>query len=442
MKQPAFVHGHTIQRVATIGCVLLYSLSFMANSSPIGVEALRGDINRALISGNLAAIDTLATQHPEVPQVVFDVARARIRYDLEASSTDAKLCEAALESSEPKIAFYCARLFAGNLRLEGKLREAAREELNIAQRYAEKLSSKDLANPDLAHANDLIDLPLMTKQIPGETFSVPLLRDRKGHMTTRLNVDDVNVNFIVDTAAYTILSAETAKAVHAHVVQEEDGTAYGASGYGAKKKLAIVDTLKIGEATLHNLPVAVADIGIDVVGLDVLRFVAPVRVSKNAMRFYPGGRSAPECDQALTIGAPPWGANPQLISYQMVNGDRHSMALDTGSIFFLTGTKRAESFANGPPVQIQMGDLTARSRTAVYLPGSGTLTLAGVEHALSFMILPAYDLNYDFLIGNRALDEVDFFIDFDHRHFCVIGNEAKRAAESAVRTVMDIQRIR
>lgn len=422
--KPLYLRRNMHQHVMMVCCLMLCSLSSAASPLTVEADALRGEMNRALISGNLAAIDALSMHHPEIPGVVFDMLRARIRYDLDASSSKAKMCEATLQSIEPKIAFYCARLVAGNIRLDGRLRDAAREELDIAQRYAGKMSPSELANPDLAHAKDLVNLPFTTKQVPSQTFSIPLDRDESGHITTRLTIDNVSVNFLVDTAAYTILSTGTAEATHAHIVQEQDGTAYGASGHGTKKKLAIVDSLKIGDATLHNVPVAVADIGIDVLGLDVLRFVAPVRVSRSAMHFYPHGSPAPGCDEPLNIGAPPWGTNPQLISYQNFDGYRHPMVLDTGSIFLLTGTKRAERFAIGPPTRVQMGDLTARSRATVYRPGHGSLTIGGVQRSISFMVLPDYDLNYDFLLGNRALDEVDFFIDFDHRHLCLLRSGA------------------
>lgn len=400
---------------------LVFSGNATTRDGTRDVAGLRQALSEALLRGDLTEVDDLRASNGDLPGSLFLAVKERILYGLDASTTAAIECEQALQNSEPELSYYCARIRAGNARLSGHLRDAAKVELAIRDAYAGRIKDSLLNNPDVARAGSMTSLPDYNVDIPAPSASVPLHKDDYGRLMVHIMVNGEMVEAQLDTAAYTLLSGATARRVGATIVTSDFGMAHGATDHVLKQSLAMVETVNVGEATVRHFPLVVVPEGDrDIVGLDLLQSMGSIRLSKEKIVVLASGNQPAGCRAPMMIASPYWGANPHPMITVDVDGSPRLASVDTGSVFYLAGTANAQNFVtHGRGLPIKLGDLTSRSRQESYVVGRADITLAGERRVRTFPIFPSNSLHYDLLLGAPLLDDVDVMIDFRSRRMCL-----------------------
>ena len=375
-------------------------------------------IDRAIMGADLPALNTMSSDTDPVNRQLASMAIARIHYELDKSSQIASACEEKWQTSIPNLAFYCARFVPSNLRLSGKDQEAARLELAIVQRYRGALPKALLNNFQYQRAPTFASLPATTSSIPAQGSVIPTRKTERQSSALEANINGHAIFLRVDSGAPTMLGEETAQKLGVRVVLPRDGSIQGVMGRKSVKQLGFIDTLSFGEVTVKNLAVAIIPEEHNVLGMDVLRRLGAFRLSRSGLIIYGASSSRPACDHALLIGASFWGSTPTVIHQLPVDGSLRATLLDSGSDFYLTGiTHDPSAQADG---QLAVKDVNGPRSLVKFTRQTARISLADHTIRLTFASLPGADEPYDYILGSGALQDADFFVDFDHRVSCIL----------------------
>lgn len=363
-------------------------------------------------------------EHPssDISKALAAMALERVRYNLDASTKDAKLCEESLFETQAVVAHFCARFAAGNLRLAGQYQTAATAEVEIAQRYSGKLPKASLLNPDVEQAKLYSGLPSMHVERSEANVSVPTFGMHSGRYKIEATVNDHAVQLQIDSGATTTLGVKTAEALGVKILLEADGKVRSMwGGDHGTKKLGLIEHLNFSGVSLENVLVAIVPEERNLLGINVLSKLGAMKFTPSEWLLYGATATKPDCNTPMLIGSPLWGGAPKLVTYIGVDDARRTAVIDTGSAFYLTGMSSTKN----------TGDYQAARRTKVYDMGSNarsvrmsrstsTVTLGGQTVELTYNIFNDATAPYDYLLGIGSLRDFDVFLDFTAHHLCVI----------------------
>jgi hypothetical protein len=215
-----------------------------------------------------------------------------------------------------------------------------------------------------------------------------------------------------------MLGEETARQLGVRIVLQHDGALQGAMGRKSEKQLGLIDTLSFGDVVVKNLPVAIIPEEHNSLGMDVLKRVAAFRLAQHELTIYGSARQHPACKQPLLIGSTFWGSTPLVVQQLSVDGSPHTTLLDSGSDFYLTGITHDKAAATDG--QLFVKDINGPGSVMKFARQTASIVLAGRTIRLTFAALPGVDEPYDYILGSGALQDADFFVDFEQRVSCIL----------------------
>lgn len=378
-------------------------------------------VERALAQADVPALAKLyQNSHDPATRALAAMALERIHFNLDKASEDARICERSLLGSRPRIAFFCARFANGNLRIGKGSRVADAAEPGIARRFAGHAPSSvldELRKYAAAHQ----DWPSLDVQRPSTAFSVPLTEPA----STRLGAIEIEshgekARLLVDTGSGIItLDAGTAHRLGVRMLQAT-GSAHGLLAKHVPAQFGVLDRLSFAGVTIRNAPVAILPGRHRLIGLDILRRLGAFRLSRQRIEVY-GSDDRPACQQPMLIASDVWGHNVRVVAALPVNGVLRTVLIDSGVSFYLSGSQAVvDQLSSGRNSRIALHDMGSRVHHTRVNQAVATIVVSGQPIEVTFPVFKDASLPWDYVLGNGALRDMDFYFDFDNHHTCLL----------------------
>lgn len=378
-------------------------------------------VERALEQADVPALAKLyQTSHDPATRALAAMALERIHFNLDKASEDARICERSLLDSQPRIAFFCARFANGNLRIDKGSRAADAAEVAIAQRFAGHAPSPvldELRQYAAAHE----DWPSMDMQRPSTAFSIPLVTPA----STRLGAIEVEshgekARLLVDTGSGIItLDAGTARRLGVRMLQVT-GSANGLLARHVPAQFGVLDRLSFAGVTIRNAPVHVLPGRHRLIGIDILRRLGAFRLGRQRIEVY-GSDDRPACRQPMLIASDVWGHDVRVVAALPVNDVLRTVLIDSGVSFYLSGSQAVvDQLDSGRNSRIALHGIGSRIHHTRINQAVATIVVSGQPVEVTFPVFKDASLPWDYVLGNGALRDMDFYFDFDHHHTCLL----------------------
>lgn len=429
MKKGTFLAA-LICSVAGIGWPLLAKPTIQVNpihANPDAATVLT--VEQALSQADVPTLVRLyQTSTDPVSRVLAAMALERIHFSLEKASEDARLCEQSLIDSKPEIAFFCAKLANGNLRLAQGARQADAAELDIARRFAGKLPQSQLDQLRSYVEGHLQGSPLQVN-LPSQSFSIPL-----HHSLANGNVPDVEAEshgkrtwLLVDTGSSTLTLDEDAARALGVTMLERTGKARGVLSRNIPTRYGTLDRLTIGEVTLLNVPVTVISGRHRLIGIDILRRLGTFRLGENAITVGASDHGGSACNEPMLIASNVWGTELREVAALRIDGQLRTTLLDTGTSSFLVADQHAlDELHSNPGRRMNVRDMGSHLHATRVSRATADVDIAGQPFTVTFDILKDASLPWHYVLGSGALRQMDFYFNFNAHHTCLLLHRDQR----------------
>lgn len=392
-----------------------------ASATPVTADVL-ATVSKALIQADVPTLDRLY-RHPPDPatRVLAAMALERIHFNLDKASADARVCEHALIDSQPPVALFCAQFANGNPRLAKGSRVADAAEADIVRRFAGKAPPAVLKSMRQWTASQPT-LPPMQVDRPASGFSIPVETSSfTGMGSIKLTAHGHSTLLIVDTGSSTIvLDPKTARKLGVHLLPGKATTA-GIISSNIPVRLGILPQAHFAGVTLHNIPVEVIPGRHRLIGIQILRQLGALRISRDRIVAYRPGTPRPTCQQPMLVATDLWGHYLRMVTALSVDGQLHTTVIDSGSAFYLAGAQAALAHLHTRHNQrLGIHDMGSGVHHARVSRARSQVIISGQPLDLTFAVFKDATLPWQFSLGHGALADMDFYFDFKNRHTCLL----------------------
>ena len=348
------------------------------------------------------------------------MALERVHFNLDAATTDASLCEKALLDSHPGIALLCGQFQSGNLRLAGRQAEADSYEKTLIERYQNHGVDRQLAGMQ-GYEDRQTSLAKLAIDRPATDITLPL-KDDKPSPTFDAKANGHAFELTLDSGASNlVLGEEDAHKFGVKLFDRPVGHVNGWLSQGVPAQHGLLEKLQIGAITLRNVPVTVVPRQIALLGANMIAPLGTLRVSHSSLLLYGNQSNAPACDTPMLVGTDLWGNSLRILPQLLVNDMPRSVMLDTGASRYLLGTKAAlDEVTVLHRGKLAMGDIGGRHAFANAESAKVRLTIAGQPIEMYFAVYTDSDSPHGITLGAGALRDMDFLLDFQHQHMCLL----------------------
>jgi predicted aspartyl protease len=380
-------------------------------------------VETAMEKGDMVELYRLYQNRDDaVTHVLAAMALERLNLNLDNASRDASQCEKVLFDTQPGVAYYCALFESGDLRLSGKEKQADQMEISIAQRYKSKISATTLMKL-VENAIRRAAQPEFQAQRPDHSITLPLARMFNG---TSLYLDaqtnGKSMPLIVDTgASWLVLDERTASKWDVHYLDNTQGYIQGYFSKSVPTREGWIDKLQIGSITMENVPVYVIPHAPKMIGIDLLRRLGALLITKDSLTIFAANDAKPTCNDPLIASSHIGGNYLRMLTNIAINGHVQPAMLDTGSSTYLSGNAAVLSqYKSGLTGHILMSDISSQTHETGAKLATETVVIGHQPIKMTFIVFTDDTLPWGYVLGNLALDDMDFFFDFDNRHTCVL----------------------
>jgi len=399
-----------------------------ADRADVEAKAAENDslskVFKAMNEADASSLFDLYQSKDPIVHALAAMAIERTRFNLDAASKDAKICEDRLFKTKPGVALLCGQFQAGNLRLAGKWQAALDAEADLVRRYRGRAAGLDKR---LDGMQKFLDREAGVAQ-----FSIdPLVADttftlkhdanspdsKRPILAARANGRDFDL--LLDTGAGDLVLDEDkarnlgVKPLDAH------GHASGWLSKGIETQLGVLDVLQIGAITLRNVPVKIVPHRNALIGINLLAPLGALRVTEKTLTVYAQGSEAPACERDMQVGTDVGGHRLRLIPEFLVNDQPHRVMLDTGASMFLIGTKAAlEEVTRLRSGHLAMNDIGGHHPFANAESAKVKMQIDRQPFNIYFIVYTESTFPYDITLGAGALKDMDYVLDFRAHRLC------------------------
>lgn len=394
---------------------------------PVTTRAILRTVSQALRAGDVPALAEIY-RHPPGPatRVLAAMSLERIHHHLDKATRDAEVCEKSLIDSRPQIAFFCAVFANGNLRLSGQTHRADLAELDIVKRFTGKVPRRQIDELRRYVARRRDRPPLQVDE-PSATFTIPVDTRFTGHAgTVDVEANGTRLALIVDTGSGLVtLDRKWARKLGVRLTGET-GVIGGFLTRDLHVRHGVIDELRLGDATLHHVPVLVVPGKQRLIGIDILRHLGDLRVGKNGITVYGRRDKHPVCRQPMLIGSDVWGQHVRMLTALPIDGTLRTLLVDSGSGPFLSASRQAmDDLEVGPNDRVRMKDIGTRTHHA-RINRTTVQTIVGRQpFTLTMPVYKDARLPWGYILGYGALRYMDFYFDFSGNHACLLLHDAR-----------------
>jgi clan AA aspartic protease (TIGR02281 family) len=352
------------------------------------------------------------------------IAIERTRFNLEASSKDAKICEDSLFESKPALALTCGRFRAGDLRLAGKWRAAIDMEADLARRYRGRSAAIGKGLDGMQTFLDReADIPQFSVDALSADATIKLKHDPRSAESKRpiltATAKGRDFDLVLDTGASDVLLGESQARDLGVKPLDVHGHISGWLSNGIETQRGVLDVLQIGSITLRNVPVVITDHKNALLGINLLAALGAMRVTEKDLTVYAESSDVPKCDRDMQVGTDPAGRHLRIIPEFLVNDQPHRVMLDTGASFFLVGTKAAlDEVIRLRSGHLALNDIGGSHPFANATAAKVKMQIDRQPFNIYFIVYTESTFPYDITLGANALKDMDYVFDFRQHHLC------------------------
>jgi predicted aspartyl protease len=387
-----------------------------------GVAAIQ-KVATAMQAADLQTVsDMYRSSQDPVVHILSAMAIERIHFNLDGATKDAQLSQQSLREQRPAVALFCGAVEVGDLRLAGAYKASADKAAELIQTFDGKGMDRRLADFKALLAFDRAGAPLTVDRPPG-TLSLDIRKDNVDQIVSPVVAAKANghaLDMVIDSGASVVMLGE-AQASHLGVkILGPAGEMGGWLSKAVEGKRGMLDTLALGGVTWHNVPVFVVPRQIALIGINYLAPLGSMRITASKLTISQAPAD-PACTTPMLAGSSVFGETLRLLPQLEVGGKLQTVLLDTGTHTYLMGSKKAlDQVTTLRRDRIEgFGDIgtnmSARARQAKV-----NLVLSGQPFDIYFDVLADSDLPWPVVIGAGALRDMDFVMDFQHQHMCLL----------------------
>ncbi|MGY3038800.1 putative aspartyl protease [Rhodanobacter sp. TND4EL1] len=373
-----------------------------------------------------ADVPTLAhmfqTSVDPVHRVLAAMALERIHFNLDKSSDDARLCERSLIDSKPEVAFFCAKVANGNLRLSQGERRANADERDMVRRFTGKLPKAQLDQVQsylAVHAAD----PELQVVMPSHGFSIPVHRSLgQGHMpSVEAESQGRKTWLLIDTGGSALTLDENAARDLGVVMLDRTGRTRSFLSHDIPVRYGTLAKLSIGELTLLNVPVTVTPGRRRLIGMDILRRLGAFRLSESALIVGDNGAGNDTCKEPMLVASNLWGSGLRVVTALSIDGQLRTTLLDSGTNYYLAADQHAlDELHSSPARRVKLRDLGSHPHATRISQATADVDIAGQAFTVTFDVFKDASLPWHYILGSTALRYMNFQFDFRTRHTCLL----------------------
>lgn len=399
-----------------------------------GVAGENADVQAVRKAMQSADSETLTRLYRDSPDPIVHVwsamALERVRFNLDAASTDARACESALFDTRPGIALSCGQFRVGNLQLAGRWDDSREAERELIARFRGHGVERRLDDMQ-AYLDGIGSAPGLSYDLPGDDVTLTLQPNPKSkppreaessipRFTVSANGHEV-VAMLDTGASDLVLGQEDAERLGVTSLDKQ-GHVNGWLAKNVPTQAGRLDTLKIGDITLHNVPVTVVPRPIVLIGGNLVAPLGTLKISQSTILIYGKDSSVPACDTPMRISSAVWGNNLRLYPQLLVNDTPQSVMLDTGAHNYLIGTRAAlDEVTLLHHTKTRMNDIGGRHAFVNADSAKIRLTIADQPFDITFDVYTDADnAKHPITLGAGALRDMDFLLDFRHQRQCFL----------------------
>lgn len=384
------------------------------------VQPLTLRIEQAMRKVDLPALAKLYGESNPVAHALAAMAIERAHFNLDKSSEIAHLCESSLIDTRPSVAFYCARFATGNLRLAGKRAAADQAELDIAERFKGHVPQAALDSMS-RFVTQQSTTPPMQLHRPDNGFVIPLQDTLVRRGTVEVEAGGRKALLEVDTGSSDlVLDRATADKLGVHI-NAGNRTINGLLSRKVPVQTGMLDRLSFAGVTVEHVPVTVIEGSSRLLGIDILKQLGAFRIARKQITVYGRNEPLPTCKDPMLVSSSMWGNELRVVAMLPVDGVPRATLLDSGNSFYLNGNQAAlAQLKTGYNNRINVGDVGPYRHDARFNQATASILISGQPIKVTFAVFKDADLPWDYILGAGALDDMDFYFDFDHRHTCLL----------------------
>jgi hypothetical protein len=380
-------------------------------------------VERALAQADIPVLARMyQTSTDPVTRVLAAMALERIHFNLEKSSEDASVCERSLIDTKPGIAFFCARFANGNLRLAKGARQADADELDIARRFAGKVPEAELDHLR-SYVAGRAAIPDMQVIKPPTPFSIPVERSLANSRLPTVEVESQGrkARLIVDTGSSALtLDQGTAHDLGVRML-DRTGKTNGLLSRDIPVSYGMLDELRIGAATMRNVPVTVVPAPRRLIGIDILRQFGSFSLGEKAIVVGDINGAGKACKEPLLVASDVWGNHLRVVIALSIDGQLRTTLLDSGTSNWLSSDQSTiDQLHTRGAARMTIRDMGSHQHAARVSQATADLDISGQPFTISFEVVKDASLPWHYILGSGALQYMGFHFDFNNRHTCLL----------------------
>lgn len=341
----------------------------------------------------------------------------RTRFNLDAATHDARLCEEKLSATEPAIALLCGQFEAGDLRLAGRWQAAHDKEVELARDYRDRhVEQRVAALQKYLEQEGEIAQPSLSFPATGAQIALHTDSSRPEFDAT---ANGHEFKLMLDTGATDLVLGEDDARRFGVKVLDQTGHMHGWLSKDIPVQRGVLDTLQVDKIVWRNVPVRIISQRIALLGANLVAPLGTLRITRKALEISGADATAAACTDPMTVGTDLHGRDLRILPALQVNDAMQSVLLDTGSARFLLGTKAAlDEVTLLERKTIAVGDVGGRHAFASAETAKVRMTISGQPFRIYFTVLTESDARHAITLGADALRDMDFLLDFRHQHLC------------------------
>ena len=384
------------------------------------------DVLKAMNEADSKTLFDLYQSKDPIVHVFAAIAIERTRFNLEAASKDAKVCEDSLSETKPGIALACGQFRVGNLRLAGKGQEAVDAEAELVRRYRGHGGAG--IERSLAAMQKFLDGEAGVAQfsidaLPAGDVVLPVKHDSRNKESLRpilaAKANGRDLDLLFDTGAGNMILGEDqardlgVKPLDAH------GHISGWLSKGVETQRGMLDVLQLGPITLRNVPVVITPRKNALIGVNLLAPLGTLGLTTKALTVYAEQSPVPSCERDMQAATDIWGRKLRIIPEFLVNDQPHRVMLDTGAGFFLIGSKAAlDEVTKIRSGRLALNDVGGSHPFANAEAAKVKMQIDRQPFNIYFIVYTESTFPYAITLGANALEDMDYVLDFRRHKLC------------------------
>jgi len=161
------------------------------------------------------------------------------------------------------------------------------------------------------------------------------------------------------------------------------------------------------------------------IGIDILRQLGTFRLGDKALTA--GKVDGDTCNEPMLVASDLWGNQLHLVAALSIDGQLRTTLLDSGANSWLSGDRSTiDQLHTRHASRVTIRDMGPRQHAARVSEATADVEISGQPFTVTFKVYKDAGLPWHYILGSGALQFMDFHVDFDTRHTCLLLHDRPR----------------